>query len=71
MATPTAPPNKLLPFIAAICFLLVIAAMYLMHLVLVPVVLAALLAFVLTLRYLEFKDEGKLCKYRHRRANIG
>src|ERR1700722_9074356 len=48
MATPTAPPNKLLPFVATICLFLVVAAMYFERVVIVPVVLAALLAFVLT-----------------------
>ncbi|HBI41677.1 MAG TPA: hypothetical protein DDY78_02330 [Planctomycetales bacterium] len=48
MATPTASPNKLLPFVAAICMLLIVGALQFAQLVLVPVVLAALLAFVLT-----------------------
>jgi predicted PurR-regulated permease PerM len=48
MATRTDSPNKLLPFVSTICVFLIIAAMYLMRVVLVPVVLAALLAFVLT-----------------------
>jgi predicted PurR-regulated permease PerM len=48
MATPTAPPNKLLPFVATICLFFVVAAMYFARVVIVPVVLAALLAFVLT-----------------------
>ena len=49
MATnPAAPPNKLLPFVATICLFLIVAAMYFARVVLVPVVLAALLAFVLT-----------------------
>jgi predicted PurR-regulated permease PerM len=48
MATPAASPNKLLPFVATICLLFIVAAMYLARVVLVPVVLAALLAFVLT-----------------------
>jgi predicted PurR-regulated permease PerM len=48
MATPTASPNKLLPFVAAICLLLIVGALQFAQLVLVPVVLAALLAFVLT-----------------------
>lgn len=48
MATPTASPNKLLPFVATICLLLIVAALFIMRVVLVPVILAALLAFVLT-----------------------
>jgi predicted PurR-regulated permease PerM len=48
MATPAASPNKLLPFVATISLFLIIAALYLARVVLVPVVLAALLAFVLT-----------------------
>ena len=41
MATPAAPPNKLLPFVATICLLLIVAALYFARVVIVPVVLAA------------------------------
>ncbi len=48
MATQAAFPNKQIPYVATICLVFVVAAMYWARVVLVPVVLAALLAFVLT-----------------------
>ena len=47
MAAPVS-TNPLRPFVATVTILLIIAAMYLARVVVVPVVLSALLAFVLT-----------------------